>query len=435
MIFVLQKFHTMNYRKFILSGVLILVLSQMANSGSLPKDNPVSNRSNESVLFWNEVAFTAFGGTAYQHSLMASRINAMVHLAIHDALNGIEEKYSRWAFYGKDAKADPTAAAASAAYHVLIVETPDKKNFLDSSLQQALLSVKDADAKSRGIQLGRKAAESVIAKRNNDGSAGELASQVPVSDQPGIYQAVPPFNFMFALHWENVKPFALQDKAQFRSAPYPTLNSQAYAEALNEVKNVGTKNSTVRTADQSAYAKFWYEFSEAGWNRVARTVAAGKKLNMLETARLLALVDMALADAYIAGWDSKIHYNFWRPYTAIRKADIDNNIGTSPDAAWEPAEPTPPIHDYPSTHSALGDAAATVLAELLGDNTSFTMASPTAIPVDATRSFKSFSQAADENASSRVMAGIHFRFSCNAGQELGKKIGKWTVDNYLKPIK
>lgn len=422
-------------KKFILSGVLVLMFGLVASSKSLSKDNPVSNQSNETVLFWNEVAFNAFGGTAYQHSLMASRINAMVHLAIHDALNGIEEKYSRWAFYGKDAKADPIAAAASAGYHILIVETPDRKSFLDSALNQTLLTVKDEEAKARGLELGKKAAQAVIAKRNNDGSAGELVSKVPDSNQPGIYQAVPPFNFLFALHWENVKPFALQSKSQFRSEPYPALNSKVYADALNEVKTVGQLKSAVRTADQSAYAKFWFEFSEAGWNRVARIAAAGKKLNMLETARLLALVDIAIADAYIAGWDSKIHYNFWRPFTAIRKADMDNNLSTSPDANWEPAEPTPPAHDYPSTHSALGNAAATVLAEILGDKTSFSMGSPTAFPAGATRSFNSFSQAANENADSRVRAGIHFRFSCNAGQEMGNKIGKWTVENYLKPIK
>jgi hypothetical protein len=144
---------------------------------------------------------------------------------------------------------------------------------------------------------------------------------------------------------------------------------------------------------------------------------------------------MAIADAYTAGWDAKIHYNFWRPYTAIRKADIDGNNETAADATWEPSEPTPPVQDYPSTHSALGNAAATVLAGVLGDKTSFAMTSPTAVPAGSTRSFTSFSQAAKENADSRVMAGIHFRFSCEAGLELGKNIGKWTLDNHLKPIK
>ena len=212
------------------------------------------------------------------------------------------------------------------------------------------------------------------------------------------------------------------------------MNSNAYTIAFNEVKEKGKKNSNTRTQDQTAFAKYWYEFSEAGWNRVARTVITDKKLNMLEAARLLALVDMAMADAYIAGWDSKVHYNFWRPYTAIRKADIDGNNQTSIDNNWEPEEATPPVHDYPSTHSALGNAAATVLAAVVGNNTTFTMSSPTAIPTGSTRTFTSFSQAANENAESRVMAGIHFRFSCEAGLELGKRIGEWTVVQQLKPL-
>jgi hypothetical protein len=146
-------------------------------------------------------------------------------------------------------------------------------------------------------------------------------------------------------------------------------------------------------------------------------------------------VDIAMADAYTAGWDSKFHYDFWRPYTAIRGAKSDGNNNTTEDLQWEPTMPTPPVQDYPSTHSALGNAAATVMATLLGDNTPFTMSSPTAAPSGGTRSFTSFSQAANENADSRVKAGIHFRFACEAGQELGNKIGNWVVANHLKPLK
>jgi hypothetical protein len=275
----------------------------------------------------------------------------------------------------------------------------------------------------------------VIQKRSADGSTGELIGAVSPVIQPGIFQGVPPFNFIFAPYWENVQLFSLERKDQFRSEPQPALTSAAYSTAFNEVKEKGSINSSTRTPDQSAYAKFWYEFSEAGWNRIARNIAAAKKLNMLETARLFALVDMALADAYIAGWDSKIHYNFWRPYTAIRQADIDGNNTTEQDAAWEPSEPTPPVQDYPSTHSALGNSAATVLSRLLGNDHNFTITTPTAIPAGATRSFTGFMQAANENAESRIMAGIHFRFSCVAGQTLGNKIGDWVVEHSLIPLK
>ncbi|HET6722323.1 MAG TPA: vanadium-dependent haloperoxidase [Chitinophagaceae bacterium] len=417
--------------------ITVLTSSIFLFSCSRNNDGDISVRKlpNAVILDWNEIAFKAFDGPFYQHSLMASRINAMTHLAMHNAINAVEPVYATYGFTVKDTDADPVAAAASAAHTVLVHEIPGKKDFLDSALQKTVSSITDGAAKQKGIELGKKAGQAIIEARNNDGAAGDPISQIPLSKIPGIYQPVPPFNILFAPQWENVKLFGLKSKNQFRSAPYPPLNSAEYATAFNEVKEIGKINSSVRSADQSAYAKFWYEFSEAGWNRVARTVAINKNLSLVESARLFALVDMALADSYIAGWDSKIHHNFWRPYTAIRNASNDGNNATIEDKEWEPSEPTPPVHDYPSTHSALGNAAAAVLAKLLGDNTSFTMPSFTAIPAGSTRSFTSFSQAANENADSRVMAGIHFRFSCTAGQELGNKIGNWIADNHLKPLK
>lgn len=423
-------------RKFLLSAFIASICALASCSKSSDEESgPVSSKSSETVLYWNEIAYEAFGGASYQHSLMASRINAMVQLAVHDALNGIEEKYSRYAFTGKDSDADPVAAMASAAYTVLVSELPGKKSFLDSALANTLKNVNEGEAKTKGLALGKGAALAVLAKRANDGATADPVAPVAPSEVPGVYQPVPPFNFQFAPFWQDIELFSLVKKDQFRSAPQPALNSVEYTAAFNEVKEFGKLNSSVRTADQTAFAKFWYEFSEAGWNRVARVAIANKKLNMLDAARLLALVDMAIADAYIAGWDSKIHYNFWRPYTAIRKADTDGNNNTAMDATWEPSEPTPPIHDYPSTHSALGNAAATVLAEVLGDNNPFTMSSPTAFPAGTVRSFNSFSQAAKENAESRIMAGIHFRFSCDAGLKLGSDIGLWTVNNHLKALK
>ena len=157
------------------------------------------------------------------------------------------------------------------------------------------------------------------------------------------------------------------------------------------MKKTGELNSHTRTAEQSAYAKFWYEFSEVGWSRIACTVMMDRKMNLQDGARFMALVTMAMADSYIAGWNAKLFYNFWRPYTAIRMAANDNNPMTEPDPIWEPSEPTPPVQDYPSTHSALGNAAATVLNELVGYKTGFTMGSTSADPVNNTLTFRNFS--------------------------------------------
>lgn len=423
----------------VLTSLSLLFLFQIAckETGDITapdQGNELDKYSNQIVLDWNLVAFDAMGGATYQHSLLASRINAMTHIAIHDALNAIEPRYQTYAFQQKNKQADPIAAVASAAYEVLVASIPDQKPLLDNRLASSLAGVPEGNGKTEGIELGKKAAAAILALRQNDGAFQDPIGVLVPTTEPGEYQVVPPFNFVFAPHWTTMQTFSLQKPDQFRITPQPALTSQTYTDAFNEVKRIGQKDSPHRSAEQTAIAKFWYEFSEIGWNRVTRVAATDRKLGLLATARLFALVDMALADAYTAGWDSKFYYNFWRPFTAIRAAETDGNPNTEADLQWEPSEPTPPVHDYPSTHSALGNAAATVLAAVLGDKVPFTMTSTTAAPAGTTRSFSSFSQAADENAESRILAGIHFRFSCEKGQQLGQKVGKWTVDNHLKPV-
>lgn len=402
-----------------------------AITGPEPDQN-LAKYSNQVILDWNAVALEAMGGPTYQHSLLASRINAMTHIAMHDALNAVVPKYQTYAFNQRDKAAHPIAAAASAAYEVLVGSFPDQKLMLDERLKASLAKVEEGEAKTRGITLGKKVAAAILSLRQKDKAFDDPIANVPVSDVPGVYQTVPPFDFIFAPQWTTMPTFALQKADQFRIEPFPAMASERYAQDFNEVKRIGQKDSPYRSAEQTSIAKFWYEFSEMGWNRVTAAALKTKKLDLWATARLFALVDIALADAYIAGWDSKFHYNFWRPYTAIRRAETDGNPNTAADLQWEPSEPTPPVHDYPSTHSALGSAAATVLAQVLGDNVQFTFESSTA--TGSPRTFKSFTQAANENAESRVLAGIHFRFSCEKGLELGKAIGEWTVKNYLSPL-
>ncbi len=395
----------------------------------------LEHHSNQIIVDWNTAIFEALSGPAADHTLLVSRIGAMTHIAIHDALNAIVPRYQTYAFHEKNKQADPIAAAASAAYQVLVLSVPAQKTMLDARLAASLAKVPEGKSKTEGIELGKKSAAAILALRQNDGALQDPISPLaPSTGQPGLYQTVPPFPFIFAPFWATMRPFSLEKADQFRIEPMPTLSSQKYTDDFNEVKRMGQKNSAARSAEQAATAKFWYEYSEIGWNRVTRVAAADKKLELLASARLFALVNMALADAYTAGWDSKVHYNFWRPYTAIRTAEIDNNPNTVADLEWEPAEITPPIQDYPSTHSALGNAAATVLAGVLGDQTKFTIGSATANPADATRTFYRFSEAANQNAESRVLGGLHFRFSCVKGQELGTKIGKWTLDNRLRPV-
>ena len=412
--------------------LMLLSTATLLSSFDNPrKDNPFSNYSNSIVLQWNSIAFETMKGPTYD-PMIASRIFAMVHIAVHDALNSIEPLYETYALQQQDKKADPIAAISSAAYTVLVVSFPAKKEQLDIALANAVKEVKSSDARKRGLDLGAAAGKAIVIMRSTDGAFQNPVVEVNNPKVPGMYQAVPPTLFVYAPFWATLPTFGLENPHQFRVEAMPSLSSAEYAKHFNEVKSKGAKVNSTRTAEETTIANFWYEFSEIGWNRVASTIAADKQLDLYSTARLLALVNMALADSYIAGWDAKFFYNFWRPYTGIHAAAADGNEQTIEDTAWEPLLNTPPVQDYPSTHSILGSAAATVLNGLVGNNTGFTMTSTSALPEGSTRSFVNFSQAAIENANSRVFAGIHFRFSCERGLEMGKEIGEWIEKNQLQ---
>jgi len=391
---------------------------------------------NNIIIQWNLVALQAEGGVTYGHPLISARVDAMVHIAMHDALNAIVPRYQQYVYRTEGrALADPISAAASAAYTVLLGTYPESKSMLDSALAASLTKIPAGMLKDNGIQLGMKAGKAMLDLRAGDGAFDNPIAIIAPSTVPGVYNVVAPFDFLFAPNWKTMKLFSLQTHDQFRSIPPPALTSDHYALDFNEVKSVGSINSTSRTPDQSAYAKWWYEFVEIGWNRVARIKSAAHNPGLYTTSRMFALLNMAIMDSYIAGWDSKNYYNFWRPYTAIRAAASDGNAATAPDLTWESVEPTPPVQDYPSTHSTGANAAATVLTHFFQHNPSFSMTSSTGVPPTTVRSFRTFLKAADENADSRVRAGIHFRFTTVAGQKMGNQIGKWTLENHLRPLR
>jgi hypothetical protein len=396
------------------------------------------DRCDQIVIDWNlqthQVIQAAEG---YANPMSASRVLAMVHLAMHDAVNAAQPRYRAYAYSPPattNTDADAAVAAASAAHDVLAALYPKQKHLLRAALDATLLDAGTGAAVEQGKKLGAAAAAAMLAKRADDGANADEAYRPGTS--PGNYQFTPGFDFIAAPHWRAVTPFALRAPSQFRVAAPPPLTSSEYAAAFNEVKATGSKAAAAqRTAEQTQYAAYWYEFSDIGWNRIARVVARDKKQDLWQRARTFALLNAVMADAYIAGWDSKLHYDFWRPVTAIRQANGDASAATSGDAEWEPLLSTPPIQDHPSTHSALGAAAAAVLANAFADRAKFTVASPTALPDAPTRTFTSFSAAAAENADSRVRAGLHFRFATDAGLRLGDQIGRYAIDNLLQPVR
>jgi hypothetical protein len=406
----------------------------------------------DAVTDWNETAAraTLVAGLSVLDPLHESRIFAIMHAAIHDALNAIERRFQPYGFAARAAAvASPEAAVAAAAHDVLIElfpQIPDPPfppaaaaeaiELAEAAYSAALAAIPDGPAKDQGVQLGRDAATAILALRAADGSGTTFWDfTYQPGPNPGDFQFILEFGFDFALApaWGDVTPFVLTSSSQYQpKAPY-ALTSKKYADDFNEVKRLGSVDSTTRTPEQTEVALFWEESSPQGWNRIARNVSPQQGLDLWDNARLFGLLNFASADGYIADFENKYFYKFWRPITAIRAADIDGNPDTVADSGSSSLHPTPPAPDYTSGHSVQGGAMSGVLARFFGtDKISFSTTSTTLPGV--TRSFRSFSQAAEENGDSRVYIGFHFRHAVTEGIKLGRKVGKEAFNHFLKPV-
>jgi membrane-associated phospholipid phosphatase len=388
----------------------------------------VQAKSVNAVLTWNTVATDAFLPTQGANPLGQSRIYAMMHAAIHDALNAIEGRFVPYTAGLPDASgASPAAAVAAAARGVLSASIPDQMALVEEAYASALAAIPDGPAKSAAIAVGEDAATRIVARRAEDGAIEALATPYVPTGGVGDYAFTPPFDaeplgpLAFAPGWGAVSPFAINLRQHRLPGPL-AIKSLAYAADLAFVKAIGQEHSMVRTDEQSLIARFWYEDSPIGWNRIANTVLRQESVGPWESARILALINFAMADGFIAGFKVKYDVRFWRPVTAIRAADSDGNRFTEADPDWMSYLVTPPVPDYPSTHTVLGAAAAEVLIHFFGDRLRFSTTSVTEPGV--VRTFRGFSQAAQENAASRVYAGIHFGHAVTDGYRQGAKIGR-----------
>jgi hypothetical protein len=358
-----------------------------------------------------------------------------MHAAIYDAVNTIDRHHKpyliRLARPDKDASQD--AAADAAAHEVLVALYPTFKTSLDAELVQSLAQIPDGDDKTIGIQIGQTVADKILALRSTDGSTSAPIPYV-FGNAPGNYQSTPP-NFPTQpqfTHWSHVTPFALKQANQFRPGPPPALTSDTYSDAFNQVKSLGIMNSTTATPDQMLIGQFWNGTIQNYWNEITQTASLAHNLTTAETARLFALVNLSLADSAIAFYDAKYTYNLWRPVTAIRAADTDNNPQTIVNTTWLPegGKNTAPDPSYPGAHATISAAAAEVLISFFRkDHIDLTVTSEVLPGVD--RSFTSFSAAFNEASFSRVLAGQHFSFDENAGGRLGQQVADFVVDNFL----
>jgi VCPO second helical-bundle domain len=406
-----------------------LVLAAVAGDAAIAKPQH-GRRSGEVIRAWNEIARSQ----AFGNSIRFSRVLAIMHAAQHDAVNGTEPRYESYASSLSDRKADAEAAAAAAAHRVLVSFFPANQASLDAALVESLASVPDGPAESAGVALGQAVGQLLLDFRANDGFA--VPDPFSPTPGPGVWEPTPPaFAPMLEAQFQNVSPFTLVDRSQFLPNPPPDLTSVTYARDFDEVNGLGQDTSPLRTDDQTQLAHFWAEGSPIGWSRVGSIVSSRRDYDLHRTARLLALLNMAMADGFVTGWYQKRHFAFWRPVTAIRKAEKDGNPDTSPDPSWLPLRPTPALPDYPSTHSLLGGAAAEILRRFTGqDHFRFCMTSTTSVPASGERCWKSFTEAELENASSRVVVGFHFRFACTTGVEVGRKVGRFAIGHSLRPL-
>jgi hypothetical protein len=414
------------------------VLGSAAVSGPL---SAAGDGSTGEIEVWNGIMFQA-AQAANTSPFVMTRVAAIVQAAVFDAVNGIERRYTPiHVAPAAEPGASRRAAVVLAAYTTLVNLYPLQKVTFDQQLTISLASIaSDAAAEnstsiSRGAIWGQSVGNAILSWRSTDGFTpppppflGGLAAgqwrPTPTAFLPG---AGPQFAYM--------TPWGIQSPQQFRPSGPPALTSAQYAVDLNEVAAVGSIGSSLRTADQTLLARFWQSTTPNYiFNHVALQLAAERHLTFSEKARLLGLLNLALADADIACWDAKYYYAFWRPVTAIALADTDGNPSTTADPGWTPLLITPAIPEYPSGHTALAGAAGTVLANYFGESSHVALTSDAPAMAGVVRSFTTVSAVMDEVRDARVFAGIHFRTADNDGQAVGAAVAHYLIQNVLLPV-
>ena len=366
---------------------------------------------------------------AEKQFLLQTRVMSMLHIAMFEAVNAIEPRYAPYKLtLSADRATSKDAAAATAAHDVLLSIYPDQKAALDVALAASLSGIPETEAKAKGIALGKEAAEGVIALRANDG-ANAKESYRPHT-KAGVY--VPTVTPLFATFGAST-PWVMTSNSQFRPSPPPALDSETWTRDVNEIRELGGRNSTVRTPEQTTIGRFWFLVGPRTFNPIVRQAALAKNMDVVDCARLFALASIAGNDAAVAVFDAKYHYNFWRPITAIRNADITQNAATPRNESWLPLGDTPMHPEYPCAHCIISAAVSTVLRNVVGDEFGeFSLTSPTAPGV--TRRWSRLQDYSDEVANARIYAGFHYRFSAGVGKDMGKKIGELTVATQLRGL-
>ena len=388
------------------------------------------------VIDWNHTMLATLAA-ANVPAPPAVRYAGIVQAAVFDAVNGIDRRYTPIHVAPAAPRgASRQAAAIAAAYTALVLLLPAQTLSLDAARAASMASLGGDDESqsiARGVQWGTTVANQIVAWRSTDGFSTILGAY-PIVNAPGHWQPTPPgfsTNPVFRT-LAITTPVAMTSPSEFRPAGPPALTSALYTADFNEVKAWGSLTGSLRTPYQTETAKLWQlDTATAIWNRAADSLAVEHHMGLLASARLLALMNLSQLDAVIAVWEAKQFFDRWRPITAIQQAASDGNPDTSPDLSWAPLLPTPVHQEYPSGHSGVSGAAATVLASFFGEHTSFTVTS-NGVP-GASRSFTSFSDAVAQVADARVFAGFHFRFSCDDASHMGTEAANLVLTKLMLP--
>jgi len=383
------------------------------------------------ITEWNQAA-TDLMRTIGIVGSPAARSMAMMNVAMSDAVNSVRGRYTRFiAQIPLASNASAEAAASAAAKDALLRLFPAQKARIEEVYAVTLKGIPDGAAKSTGIAVGEQIAAAVYADRSND-AVNSPNNYRPITT-PGVWIPTTPPLFP---EYATAKPWGMKGADQFRPGPPPQLSSILYARDYNETRTLGSKTSVKRTPQQSEAVRFWSTGTFArSWNEAASQLSAAKGLDLADNARLFALLTVGIADVTIADRDGKFHYNFWRPVTAIRNGDRDDNGATERDAGWLPSTPTPMSPEYPSGAAIIGGVAAAVLESVFGAGSVPRFAITDIADSRVVREFDSIAKLAEEQREVRIWGGIHFRNSLEIGDAMGRKIADHLVANYLKPTR
>ena len=403
------------YRQLLQAGAISLLLTAPA----------FSEARADAVTEWNERAGEIVVNAGIG-PLPAERVLAMVQTSVYEAVNAITQRYPASDLKLEAASGASVEATVAAANHTTLrTLVPSQGAVIDRIYQAVLVTIAEGEARTNGVAVGEKAAAAILKRRTNDGAAaGE--SYRPYTNAgtyvPTVIPEVP--------QWRYRQPWLMASPAQFRPGPPPDLTSESWARDYDEVKSLGEKNSTHRTAEQTEIARFWEEVMPPIYHGIVRSVANAPGRDITRNARLFAAVTQASDDALIAVFDAKYHYGFWRPVTAIRNGDIDGNDATTREESWVPFIDTPMHPEYPCAHCITSGVVGTILQAEIGNELTPVLTTTSNAAGGVSRSWTTIDEFMQEVPNARLYDGVHYRNSARVGTEMGKQIAGLAIEKY-----